>query len=116
MAGSAVGHTKSQFSNKLYQVYTNVWKEYNKFIQSQKGVGGTGHTIKSAISVLNSIGMPQDVIQQTLKTNPKWNPTQNRAAVNPQTVGDFIYKTLQNYYQTQTDTNYQTNYRLPEKV
>lgn len=113
--GATAGHTKSAATDKIMQVYKNVWKEYNNYLQTQQGMGGMGHTGGAAAQVLKAVGFPDDVIQSAAQAT-KVNPAQSKAAVNQQQIGNFIYKTVQLYYQGQISQNYEPQYQIPDSL
>lgn len=110
VAGAMGGKTAGA-RNKLVEVYKSVWKEYEDYRKTRKGLGATGeYEIPDAIKILKQLGIKDNNINQAI-TDSSVTPT---GSVSKEDMGSFIYKSLQLHYDA--DVGYMPKYKLPTKL
>lgn len=107
------GGVRANTSNKINQVYQNVWKEYSNYINTIKGAGGTHeHTILSLTDFLKKVGAKPNMINHTIQTDYPSIPAHDPLG-DDKAAAKFIYKVLEYTYQQNA---YRPQYRLPTSL
>lgn len=110
----ALGFKKAGAKNQLIKIYQQVWKEYLTYARKQQGLGNnTPNTLKTAMSLLKSLGINDAVLNKVIAAN--FRRTNPNKPIDNKIVGSFIYKVLQNHYQESSAAD-DTNYQLPTSI
>lgn len=109
----AMGGLQSKTTNKLNNVYNNVWGEYSKYLKTQKGYGQPGnHSIENVNGLLTTMGVDKGVLQKV--KNAAFKNINPIATLQDKDAGRYIYTVLQNVYQK--SGGYSPTYQLPTNL